>query len=424
MPPVARVESCRICGNSALVPVLHLGEQALTGVFPRSRSEPLTRGPLELVKCHGGNDVCGLVQLRHSYPSNELYGANYGYRSSLNRSMVTHLRRKVEALRTLVTLEDNDLVLDIGSNDGTTLSFYPKNTVRVGMDPTAAKFQEFYDADVQVIADFFSADRFEMEFGPRKARIVTSIAMFYDLERPQEFVEEVARILDDEGIWHFEQSYMPSMLRQTAYDTICHEHLEYYALRQLVWMMERAGLRILNVELNDVNGGSFAVTVAKASSRMQVQTSAIQKILQDEDEAAVRTLRPFRVFAKRVARHREQLLALLDCLEKEGASLLGYGASTKGNVILQYCGITSQRLPFIADVNKDKIGCVTPGSGIPIISEAEAHAMRPDYLLVMPWHFRENLIEREEQFLQRGGAMIFPLPEIDVVRSLPEREGR
>jgi NDP-4-keto-2,6-dideoxyhexose 3-C-methyltransferase len=257
------IESCRICGNTELVPVLNLGEQSLTGVFPRSRQQPITRGPLELVKCHGSDDVCGLAQLRHSYSSAEMYGDNYGYRSSLNRSMVGHLRSKVESLRKIVDLKPGDVVLDIGSNDGTTLSFYPDDLTRVGMDPTAARFREFYKPGIHVIPDFFSAERFQQELGNRKAKLVTSIAMFYDLEEPLEFVRQVAAVLDDDGIWHFEQSYMPSMLTQTAYDTICHEHLEYYGLRQIQWMMDRCGLRIIDVQLNDVNGGSFAITVAR-----------------------------------------------------------------------------------------------------------------------------------------------------------------
>lgn len=408
------IESCRICGNTQLLSILHLGQQSLTGVFPRRRDEPLTSGPLELVKCHG-LDACGLLQLRHSYSSSELYGENYGYRSSLNRSMVGHLRKKIEALRALVELNADDVVLDIGSNDGTTLSFYPAELTRVGMDPTAARFQRFYPPGVHVIADFFSAERFQQELGDRKAKIVTSIAMFYDLERPLDFVRQVANVLDDEGLWHFEQSYMPLMLSQTAYDTICHEHLEYYGLRQVQWMMERCGLKIVDVELNDVNGGSFAVSVAKAASHFQPRTGVIEKIVGDEARIGLDTLAPLEQFAERVFAHRDALAALIDRLQKDGARVVGYGASTKGNVILQFCGFTTEQLPYIAEVNEDKFGCFTPGTGIPIISEADARAMKPDYFLVMPWHFRENLIEREAEFLRNGGRMVFPLPTIEVV---------
>lgn len=410
-----RIDSCRICGNADLVPLIHLGEQSLTGVFPRDRNQLSTRGPLELVKCHGGGATCGLVQLRHSYDASEMYGENYGYRSSLNRSMVDHLRKKVDALRGHFPLDKDDLVLDIGSNDGTTLSFYPESLVRVGMDPTAAKFREFYPPGVHVIADLFSAERFEHELGDRKAKIVTSIAMFYDLDDPLAFVEQVARVLDAEGIWHLEQSYMPMMLAQTAYDTICHEHLEYYGLLQVQWMMEQCGLKIVDVALNDVNGGSFAVTVAKATSHIHPNAEAIDRMLREEKETGVATLAPFERFAERVFAHRDHLVALLDRIDAQGERVLGYGASTKGNVILQFCSITPEQLPFIADVNEEKFGCLTPGTGIPIISEAAAHAMNPDYLLVMPWHFRENFLQRERDYLRRGGKMIFPLPSIEVV---------
>jgi hypothetical protein len=326
----------------------------------------------------------------------------------------------VQGLRNFAELNTNDVVLDIGSNDGTTLSFYPEALTRVGMDPTAGRFRRFYPQGVHVIADFFSAERFQHEMGARKAKIVTSIAMFYDLERPLEFVQQVASVLDDEGIWHLEQSYMPSMLSQTAYDTICHEHLEYYGLRQVQWMIERCGLKIIDVELNDVNGGSFAVTVAKATAHFDPRTEQIERIADEEGRLELETLVPFEKFAGRVFAHRDELARLLERLENEGSRVLGYGASTKGNVILQFCGITTDQLPFIAEVNEDKFGCFTPGTGIPIISETDARALKPDYFLVMPWHFRENLIAREAEFLREGGKMIFPLPAIEVVSATPE----
>jgi hypothetical protein len=411
------IDACRICGNTELVPVLHLGEQALTGVFPRSKDQEITRGPLELVKCQGGNEVCGLAQLHHSYSSSEMYGDNYGYRSSLNRSMVGHLRSKVEQLREIVGLGNDDVVLDIGSNDGTTLSFYPPNLTRIGMDPTAARFREFYQPGIHVVADFFSADRFRAELGGRNAKIVTSIAMFYDLEHPLEFVEQVASVLDDDGIWHFEQSYMPLMLSQTAYDTICHEHLEYYGLRQIEWMMDRCGLKIVDVALNDVNGGSFAITAAKSTSSRQSNRDNVARIAADEERSGMNTIEPFARFSDRVFAHRDKLTDLLARLHRDNANVLGYGASTKGNVILQFCGFTADDLPYIAEVNQDKFGCFTPGTKIPIISETEARAMKPDYLLVMPWHFRENLLQREQAYLRSGGKMIFPLPSIEIVEA-------
>lgn len=407
------IDRCRICGNKDLVPVLSLGDQFLTGVFPKSPTERITCGPLDLVKCHG-KGACGLLQLRHSYPSNEMYGVNYGYRSGLNQSMVRHLQSKVEGLLSKTTLSDGDLVLDIGSNDGTLLSFYPETLTLAGIDPTSAKFRQYYKPHIKVVADFFSAQTFAQHFD-RKAKIITSIAMFYDLDDPISFVRQIAEVLADDGIWHFEQSYMPQMLKQNAYDTVCHEHLEYYGLQQIKWMMDQCGLTILDVELNDVNGGSFAVTVAKSKTKLRANEANVSALLEEETNAALDTLIPYEQFKNRVFHHRTQLLDLLSKIKRDQQLLLGYGASTKGNVILQFCGLTTDDVPFIAEVNPDKFGSYTPGTNIPIISEVEAHAMNPDYLLAMPWHFRSNLLERESDFLARGGTMIFPLPEIDLV---------
>ena len=344
-----------------------------------------------------------------------MYGQNYGYRSGLNASMVRHLKAKAEGLQSRNPPAPGEIVLDIGSNDGTSLSFYPSSATRVGMDPTSAKFRQYYQPGIMAIADFFSADTFRSHFGDRKAKIVSSIAMFYDLDAPLKFVEQIATVLADDGIWHFEQSYMPLMLTQNAYDTVCHEHLEYYGLHQIKWMTDRCGLRILDVELNDINGGSFAVTVCKKDAPHVSDTAAIDSILSEERTAGLDTLAPYEEFKRRVFAHRDALCETLRGLLAQGASILGYGASTKGNVILQFCGLTEREIPAIAEVNPDKFGAFTPGTKIPIISEADAHARNPDYLLVMPWHFKANLVEREAPFLQRGGKMIFPLPEIEIV---------
>jgi hypothetical protein len=414
MDSFRRIDACRICANTELTTLLELGNQYLTGVFPRSKDESLTRGPLTLVKCSGGDETCGLVQLEHSYDSTEMYGDKYGYRSSLNKSMVDHLFDKVRKLSKRVNLVPGDSVLDIGSNDGTALSFYASDLTRIGMDPTAAKFRDHYAPGIHIIEDFFSADGFDTAFSGLKPKIITSIAMFYDLDHPLEFVDQICRVLHDHGIWHLEQSYLPSMLDTTGYDTICHEHVEYYALSQIDWMMRRSGLRVIDVELNDVNGGSFGVTVCKAGAPFRANIDGIKRIFEGENARALRTDTPFEHFAGRVRDHREALPALLHQLTDDGNLTLGYGASTKGNVILQYCGIGEDTIPFIAEVNPDKFGACTPGTWIPIISETDAHAMSPDFFLAMPWHFRRNLMKREGEFIARGGRMIFPLPTIDI----------
>ena len=407
------ITACRCWGATALESVLSLGVQHLTGVFPRSTEERVTSGPLELVKCVSA-DGCGLVQLRHTYDSAEMYGANYGYRSGLNQSMVRHLGKTVASIVATYPPSPDALVLDIGSNDGTTLSFMPKSVRRVGMDPTIVKYGQYYAEGIQKIPDFFSARTFRANFGDERAEIITSIAMFYDLDDPLAFVRDIADVLAPNGIWYFEQSYLLTMLTQNAYDTICHEHLEYYALRQINWMMRRCGLRVIDVTLNDVNGGSFSVTVCHEGATHQPNASAIAEVEAGERLARLDELEPYHAFAGRVVAHRDALKALIGDIRSRGESVLGYGASTKGNVILQYCGLTNADIPAIAEVNPDKYGAFTPGTHIPIISEAEAHARQPDYFLVMPWHFRENLIGRETAFLAAGGKMIFPLPAISV----------
>jgi hypothetical protein len=406
------ITKCRMTGSPNLVSILDLGAQHLTGVFPPSPSTPVTKGPVELVLCTDG----GLLQLRQSYDLGEMYGDNYGYRSGLNRSMVTHLEKKAAILESVAGPEAGDIVLDIGSNDATLLKAYREvGQRRGGIDPSAGKFREFYPPNIGLVTDFFSVAAFRELFGKGKAKIVTSIAMFYDLERPLEFVKAVAEILADDGIWHFEQSYMPSMLDTCAYDTICQEHLEYYGMTQVQWLLEQAGLKVVDVQLNAVNGGSFAVTAAHGHSKYASNATALTALLEDERRRELGKPEAYAAFRDAVFRHREELPALVRRLRADGKKVFGYGASTKGNVLLQFCGLGPEDLTCIADVNPDKHGCFTPGTNIPIVSEQEAHAQRPDYFLVLPWHFRENLVSRERDFLARGGKMIFPLPSITVV---------
>ncbi|HXS74093.1 MAG TPA: class I SAM-dependent methyltransferase [Rhodanobacteraceae bacterium] len=409
---VREIERCRISGSTHLVSVLNLGEQCLTGVFPRRPDQPVTRGPLELVWCPDS----GLLQLKHSYSLAEMYGDNYGYRSGLNASMVAHLQGKVRGLERRMPLRDGDWVLDIGSNDGTLLKAYSTPRLRrIGMDPTAGKFRSFYPSDVEVITDFFSADAFLKASGGRQAKVITSIAMFYDLEQPGLFVADIERALAPNGIWHFEQSYMPSMLRTNAYDTVCHEHLEYYSLRVIRDLLAAHGLRIIQVQMNSINGGSIAVTACHENSDLTSENSIIEWTLQQETNWGLDSAKPYRQFEDRVFKHRSDLQRLLWSLVNDGKRVLGYGASTKGNVLLQFCRFGPDEIPAIAEVNQEKFGAYAPGTLIPIISEAEAKAMRPDYFLVLPWHFKAGIVERERDYLAAGGKLIFPLPEIEIV---------
>ena len=241
--------------------------------------------------------------------------------------------------------------------------------------------------------------------------------MFYDLESPVAFAQEVRRCLAPNGLWHFEQSYMPSMLRLTAYDTVCHEHLEYYSLGTICRILDEADLELIDVRFNRVNGGSFAVTAGHRGSRIARQSELIAWFVAQEDRIALNTPGPFRRFEERVFQHRTDLVELVRTLRAAGKSVMGYGASTKGNVLLQFCGFSPDDVEAIAEVNPDKFGHVTPGTYIPIIPEGEMRELQPDYLIVFPWHFRENILEREDEYLRNGGRMIFPLPEIEIVGS-------
>ena len=406
------LRACRATGSDHFVPVLNLGRQVLTGIFPKSAEDAVTRAPLELVWCPDS----GLLQLKHTYDPSEMYGANYGYRSGLNQSMVDHLTSKVRYLERLKPLVAGDVVLDVGSNDGTTLKAYSAPGIRrVGIDPTGEKFRQYYSADTRLVPEFFSTKAYRSA-ETKPARIITSIAMLYDLDSPVEFARQIAEVLAPDGIWHFEQSYMPSMLRMNSYDTICHEHLEYYSLGVIEKILDRADLQLVDVVTNAVNGGSFAVTAThRANKSIHANRTVIDWLLQQEDRMGLGTPKPYRDFEERVFRHREDLVRLIRSLNADGKKILGYGASTKGNVTLQFCGFTVDDIPAIADVNPDKFGCVTPGSHIPIVSEADAKAMNPDYFLVLPWHFKEGILRREKEFLRQGGKFIFPFPEIEIV---------
>jgi hypothetical protein len=411
------ISECRICSNTKLVPILDLGMQALTGFFPKLVDQ-VEEGPLKLVKCDvsEGSDSCGLLQLQHNYQMEKLYGDHYGYRSGLNPSMVEHLCGIVVQIEEFINLNSGDLVIDIASNDGTLLSAYKnRELLLVGIDPTAEKFKSFYPNDVRRITDFFSSEIVNKNFGKKKARVITSISMFYDLYSPLETMREIESILADDGIWVVEQSYMPMMLSNVSYDTICHEHLEYYALKQFKWMADRSGLKIIDIQFNSVNGASFSITLAKKEAQYCEATQKITNVLEKEIQSGLDEYQIYRIFANEVETHKKLLVTTLQQMVMSGSLVLGYGASTKGNVILQYCGIDKKLLPFISEVNPDKFNKYTPGSNIPIISEIDAVKLKPDYYLVLPWHFRESILKKEKIYLEQGGKMIFPLPKINVV---------
>jgi hypothetical protein len=285
------------------------------------------------------------------------------------------------------------------------------------MDPGGKKLLKYYPPGIFLIPEAFSSAVYFSGAGKRKARIVTSIAVLYDMDDPLEFMRQVHEVLDDGGLWVFEQGYMPSMIEGNAYDAICHEHLSYFGLSQIEWMAKRTGFKIIDVEFNAVNGGSFRVVAAKTGARFAENASLRESTICGEKQKYLTSLRPYEEFNKQVFKRREELLRLIASIKTAGKTLIGYGASTKGNVLLQFCGLTAKDIPYIAEVNESKIGCYTPHTNIPIISEQEARAMKPDYMLVLPWHFREFFTGKEKAYMRDGGSLIFPLPEVEVIGS-------
>lgn len=419
---VAARVSCRICGSAALTPVMDLGDMCIAGAFspPGGPRLPEPRLPLELVRCDPSQDpgACGLLQLRHTVPGSVLYGS-YWYRSGINRSMTENLHEIAREAATAVGgLREGDLVLDIGCNDGTLLDGYgaAEDVVLLGMDPsdvTRYAVAKGYD----VINDFFSHDTLEASFPGRRARIITSIAMFYDLERPADFVADIAASLSDDGIWVSEFSYMPTMLEKASFDTICHEHLEYYSLAVIERLIGGAGLEIVRAELNEINGGSIRFFAAHAGRRESPPEDAasLRRLRERETEMALDSGEPYEAFARRAMKVKDDLVTLLRELRADGNRIHVYGASTKGNTILQFAGIDSSMIECAADRNPDKWGSETIGTHIPIVSEEESRERMPDYYLVLPWHFLDEFVERESEFLGRGGKLIVPLPDVRVV---------
>ena len=412
-------KTCRVCGSSALTKVIDLGEQYLQGSFVKPGKElpPMRKIPTTLLRCDPTRDenACGLLQMAHSVPSEILYAA-YWYRSGTNETMRNHLKGIVsEAVETLV--KENARVLDIGCNDGTLLNYYPKKFIRFGVDPSDVA-QEV-KGDITVIQDIFPSDELAKKIQGKQFDIITSIAVFYDLEDPVEFVRSIKTSLSDEGLWIFEMSYMPSMLKLNSYDTICHEHLEYYSLAVVENVLKRADMKIIKVSLNDINGGSLRCYATHATNfRFKIDGFArnIKTLRQEEFDMQLDTDRPYKNFQERIDMHRSELVSLLQRLKKDGKKIHVYGASTKGNTILQWCGLNNDIIDCAADRNPDKDGARTLGTDIPIVSEAKSRAMKPDYYLVLPWHFKEEFLIREKKTLDSGVGMIFPLPSIEIIK--------
>ena len=412
--------TCRVCGSSRLAPVLSLGDQRIAGAFATpGGDEPVARAvPLELVRCDMSADenACGLIQTRHTVPGSILYHS-YWYRSGVNRTMTENLHGIARTAEQLVGLRGGDLVVDIGCNDGTLLDGYATEGIaHLGFDPSDVG-RYAVEKGYEVVRDFYSHEGLERSRPGQRARVVTSIAMFYDLEDPRAFVDDVAAALADDGVWVMELHYLPTMLEMNSFDAIVHEHLEYYSLAVIERLLAESGLEVVKGELNDVNGGSIRLFIAHAGAREipAEDLRDLQALRIREFELALDAPEPYERFRAGAERVRDELHDLCKRLTDEGRTIHVYGASTKGNTILQYAGIDVSMIPYAADRNPDKWGSETIATRIPIISEEESRAMRPDYYLALPWHFLDEFLEREQDYLAGGGRFIVPLPQVRVV---------
>ncbi|MES2309618.1 MAG: class I SAM-dependent methyltransferase [Verrucomicrobiota bacterium] len=413
-----RRQTCRVCGSKALTPVITLGNQHLQGSFvkPGEIEPPLRQIDLSIVRCDPTRDekACGLLQMEHTVPPAVLY-SNYWYRSGTNQTMRDHLQGIVTSALERRPIKKG-VVLDIGCNDGTLLRCYPEEFERYGVDPSDVA--QSGKGNYTVVQDIFPSTELSKVSGGKKFDIITSIAMFYDLEDPVAFVKSIRDHLAEDGLWIFEMSYMPLMLKQNSYDTICHEHLEYYHLAVLETILKMAGMKVVDATLNDINGGSIRCYATHQGSFKFKSDDALQRLRdlrREEFDLELDTDKPYKHFQDRINVHREELNTLLKRLKREGKSIHIYGASTKGNTILQWCGIDHRIIDCAAERNPDKYGAHTLGTDIPIVSEEDSRKQKPDYYLVLPWHFQDEFIKREAATIKAGTAMIFPLPHVRIV---------
>lgn len=404
--------TCRICGNRDLIPILSLGTHYVSN-FVDFVDHSCSRAPLELVLCNRETAGCGLLQLKHTVDRDLLY-RRYWYYSNVNMQMRNHLAGIAHTVEASVHLKEGNIVVDIGCNTGELLASYKTAGIKtVGFEPARNLVSYAEKTAWKIVNDYFTYDAFNSN-APGKARVITSIAMFYDLDEPNTFVADIKNALEPDGIWINEMSYLPSILKRNGFDSVVHEHLEFYSLTVFRELLAKHGLEVFKVEFNDINGGSFRTYVChRELQRSPSGTPYVDEVV--KAEAQLSLIRPYTIFAAEVRRIKHQLHGFLQKQHRAGRIVMGYGASTKGNTLLQYCGLDSGLVKAIADRNPDKWGRLTVGSWIPICSEEEMRRAKPDYLLVLPWAFIDGFIQREKDYLEQGGKLIVPLPKFNII---------
>ena len=407
------ITECRSCGSTDLTPILSLGLQYPSNFIElNSISDKREQIPLELIFCEKKD--CSLLQLKHTASRESLY-KEYWFRSGLNEKMVDALKDITKSVEKRISLSENDIVLDIGCNDGTLLRSYQSKVRLVGFEPASNLVDEAKEGTDLIINNFFSFYEFVQHFPNERIKVITSIAMFYDLEDPNSFVSDIVNCLDQDGIWIIQMAYLIPMLELNAFDNIVHEHLEYWSLKSLKRLLEEHDLEIFDVELNDVYGGSFRIFVkTKKNDKINIQNS-VDEFLKKEDEFGLEKKETYLNFANRVNSLKNKLNDFIKKEISNGKLIYAYGASTKGNTLLQFYNLNNKLISKAADRDSKKFGKMTIGSNIPVISEEQARDEKPDYFLVLPWHLVDFFKERENEFLNNGGKFIVPLPDFKII---------
>ena len=415
MPNKTQV-TCRVCGSKKLIPILSLGEQFVTNFVDEPEGD-YPKGPLELVLCNAKDGGCGLLQLKHTVERDTLY-RKYWYQSGISSTMIKALNDITVAATRLGKLSAGDIAIDIGANDGTLLRQYNvSGLTTVGFEPSNL-WEKATQGNTKIIHDYFNHQSFKKEFGDKKAKVITSIAMFYDLEDPNTFVEDIKQCLDTNGVWIIQMNYLGLMIENNTFDNISHEHLEYYSLLSLSNLLAMHDLEPFDVELNDVNGGSFRIYVKHKGADIKGfsgNQERLQKQKEYEEKKGFADTTIYAKFAEQIENSKKQLMNFLKKEVKAGKKIFIYGASTRGLVVLQYFGIDNKLISGAADMNSDKWGKYIVGTGIPIMSVKEYREKKPDYLLVLPYHFLSEIKKQEEDFLNRGGKMIVAIPDFEVI---------
>ena len=404
---------CRNCKDKNLINLFSLGNLCFTGKFSKKKNKKIPSDIISLVKC----EKCHLVQLDRKFNRNYLYGLDYGYRSGINKTMTNHLSNITKYLSNLAKIKKNDLVLDIASNDGTLLNSYKKNgIIKVGIDPILKKFSKYYKHINYKISNFFSLDSLKKIRIKKKFKIITACAVFYDIENPNKFLSDINKIIDKKnGIFYLEFQDLLSIIKNNLFDTICHEHLEYYSLNVILNMLKKNNLKLVNVFKNNINGGSLSLIITHKESNIKVFNKNIINVLKEESKYKLKSKNTFKKFYEKILNIKKTLNKIIIDLKNKNKIIHGYGASTKGNVLLQFFKINNNMINYIADRNPEKNNLYTPGTKIQIISEKKSRKIKPDYYLVLPWHFKKEILIREKKIRKMGTKFIFPLPKLKII---------